>query len=260
MTIEEFDGAVPSSTDPDNFDARADAAWAWLVGVVPQINETVATLNFASTTSTSGSSLSIGTGSKALNTQAGKSFFPGMWVIVSSVGGVTNFMVGQVTAYDSSSGGMDITVHFKNGSGAYSNWIIGIAAARNLETTTDEIILRAANGAGSTNTLVRKYTTIEIATGTSMTYENSASLGASITINESGIYAFTVIDNANFSIRRNSIAYDNSSAASLCLGTGIQNTSTVVVHCVATDVIRVVTSSLSGTTNTEAMFRAKRIL
>lgn len=266
MTIEEFIGTVPSSTDTNNFDARADAAWAWLVSVVPQINDAIELMNLNSLESTSTTSLAIGTGSKSATAQTGKSFYTGMWVIFASAANVANFMVGQVTSYDSGTGALVVTIHFKNGSGTYADWRISIAAARNLEVTDDEIFVRTGNGSGSTNTLVTRFQTAVINSGgTSMTYADSATLGGSITINESGIYSFTArsIAGTEMSITRNATTFSFTAADTLTAGRSTaseSNAVSAVVKCAATDIIRLVTQSTSGSTDTKIFLRAKRIL
>jgi hypothetical protein len=51
-----------------------------------------------------------------------------------------------------------------------------------------KVVVSTGNGLGSTNTTIRRFTTTVINTGTAITYADSATLGASFTINESGIY------------------------------------------------------------------------
>jgi hypothetical protein len=55
--------------------------------------------------------------------------------------------------------------------------------------------LNTANGYGSTNTKIRRFTTTVTNQGTDITYTDSATLGASFTINTSGVYAITWSDN-----------------------------------------------------------------
>lgn len=57
-----------------------------------------------------------------------------------------------------------------------------------------EVVVRTGNGFGSTNTAIRRYTTTERNVGTAITYADSASNGASFTINHDGIYAITMCD------------------------------------------------------------------
>lgn len=54
--------------------------------------------------------------------------------------------------------------------------------------------LHTANGYGSTNTAIRRFTTTVANTGSSITYADSATLGASFTVNTSGVYAISYVD------------------------------------------------------------------
>ena len=51
--------------------------------------------------------------------------------------------------------------------------------------------LNTANGYGSTNTKIRRFTTTILSQGTDITYADSASNGASFTINTAGVYAIS---------------------------------------------------------------------
>jgi hypothetical protein len=57
--------------------------------------------------------------------------------------------------------------------------------------------LHTGNGYGSTNTKIRRFTTTVVNQGTDITYADSASLGASFTINVSGVYAISYTNSAN---------------------------------------------------------------
>ena len=54
--------------------------------------------------------------------------------------------------------------------------------------------LNTANGYGSTNTKIRRFTNTVTNQGTDITYADSATLGASFTINTSGVYAISYSD------------------------------------------------------------------
>lgn len=54
--------------------------------------------------------------------------------------------------------------------------------------------LNTANGNGSTNTKIRRFTNVVTNQGTDITYADSATLGASFTINTNGVYAITFTD------------------------------------------------------------------
>lgn len=57
--------------------------------------------------------------------------------------------------------------------------------------------LNTANGYGSTNTKIRRFTNTVTNQGTDITYADSATLGASFTINTNGVYAISYSDNFN---------------------------------------------------------------
>ena len=66
-------------------------------------------------------------------------------------------------------------------------------------TTTPQSMVRlnTANGYGSTNTVIRRFTNIVTNQGSDITYADSATLGATFTINTDGVYAFNYGDNFN---------------------------------------------------------------
>jgi len=60
-----------------------------------------------------------------------------------------------------------------------------------------EIFLQVGNGTGSTNTKVRRYTDIVVNSGgADLTLAQSSTLGDSITVNTTGVYAISVADTA----------------------------------------------------------------
>ena len=59
-----------------------------------------------------------------------------------------------------------------------------------------EIALHTGNGHGTTNTAIRRFTTALTSTGTAITYADSAALGATLTISETGLYAIYYSDSA----------------------------------------------------------------
>jgi hypothetical protein len=94
-------------------------------------------VNSPGTGGTSTSSVAIGTGSKAFTTQTGKSWFVGQWVIVASnAAPSTNWMVGQITAYDTGTGALTVDVKAINGSGTIASWTISLTGPVALETNT----------------------------------------------------------------------------------------------------------------------------
>ncbi len=61
-------------------------------------------------------------------------------------------------------------------------------------TAMTKIRLNTGNGYGSTNNKIRRFSTTVVNTGTGVTYADSATLGASFTITEAGIYAIHYAD------------------------------------------------------------------
>lgn len=57
--------------------------------------------------------------------------------------------------------------------------------------------LNTANGYGSTNTVIRRFTNVVTDQGTDITYADSATLGATFTINTNGVYAINYNDQFN---------------------------------------------------------------
>jgi len=68
------------------------------------------------------------------------------------------------------------------------------ALAVGSQNPRSEIWLNTGNGMGSTNTKIRRFTNNPKAIGSAITYADSATLGASLTINEDGVYAMGYTD------------------------------------------------------------------
>lgn len=59
---------------------------------------------------------------------------------------------------------------------------------------TSCVSVGTANGHGSTNVRIRRFTTTHLSRGADITYADSATLGATFTINTSGVYAISYVD------------------------------------------------------------------
>ena len=71
----------------------------------------VTAINAAGTIATSNSSLAIGNGTKTLAlTQTGKQFGIGQFVMIARTAAPNTYLHGQITAYDSSTGAMTVTI------------------------------------------------------------------------------------------------------------------------------------------------------
>lgn len=77
-----------------------------------------------------------------------------------------------------------------------------------------EVWLYTANGYGSTNTYIRRWTTVGKNIGSAITYADSAGDGGSFTINEAGLYSITYVDqftsdsNMGISLNSNQLTTD----------------------------------------------------
>ena len=127
MPIEQLD-VVPSRYRPTTFTADMENFLAWMARNVPNYNALEQSLQLVATTGTSTTSLTIGTGSKTLTTQPGKAWAVGAYIYVVSAASVTNIMIGQVTAYNSSTGSLTVNVVTSSGAGTLASWVIGLSA------------------------------------------------------------------------------------------------------------------------------------
>lgn len=122
----------PSRSDaPADFNANADAFLGALPTMQSEINAFITALptavNGIDYNGTSTTSLTVGTGTKSLTTQTGKNFQIGQSVRVASTASPANYMDGQITAYDSSTGAMTVEVASIGGSGTLAAWTISLA-------------------------------------------------------------------------------------------------------------------------------------
>lgn len=124
---------APTRADPASFSARADAFLAALPTLVNELNDFAAGL-LAGFSTTSTTSLTVGTGSKTLTVGTGLAFYIGCNVAISRTSAGATQMFGAVTAYDSATGAMTVSVASSAGSGTYTDWTVNIAA-----TSTPEL-------------------------------------------------------------------------------------------------------------------------
>ena len=73
-----------------------------------------------------------------------------------------------------------------------------------------EIALHTGNGHGTTNTVIRRFTTAMNNTGTAITYADSATLGATLTINETGLYSIYYSDVTGSATRQFGVSVNSS--------------------------------------------------
>ena len=137
-----------------------------------------------------------------------------------------------------------------------------------------ELLLRTANGYGSTNTVIRRWTTAEVNSITaSATYADSAGDGMSVTIITAGLYAISYTDQFNTSATLGvsvnstqlttnitSITDTHNVGASRSVAGNSPGSMSVVLLLSASDVVRTHNSgAISGTETTCEMFRMVRM-
>jgi Collagen triple helix repeat (20 copies) len=82
------------------------------------------------------SSASIGTGSVTLTVQPGLAYVTGVRARFAAYSAQTNWMEGQVTAYDAVAGTLTINAVLTNGTGTFTNWTVGIAGEKGQQGDT----------------------------------------------------------------------------------------------------------------------------
>ena len=88
-------------------------------------------VNAPGTSATSTTSMTISMDAKTLMIQAGKHFVPGQFLVVASAVSPINYMLGQITAYNSTTGQLDLSIYQSGGSGTYASWNVAMSAVSN---------------------------------------------------------------------------------------------------------------------------------
>lgn len=139
----------PSTADPATFDAKADALLAALPGFVNQVNATAVAMNLNSTTDVSASSVAIGLGAKTFVVTTGKSFQPGMYLVIADeLEPSTNSMFGQVENYVDDQ--LEMQVLAIRGSGTKASWVISQSSAGGV--SAQDVQTQAPTAATTTGT------------------------------------------------------------------------------------------------------------
>lgn len=161
--------------------------------------------------------------------------------------------------------GANITI--TNGSGA-----ITIAASGAAGVGDSGIYVDTGNGRGSTNTRVRRFTNSRHASGSDITYADSATLGASATINTAGGYAVTYCDSISSGVSNIAISVNGSAlttnASSITYAQGLRagavvdnatNCVSTTLFCAVNDVIRPQEDANTDGTNQRQIFSVTRM-
>lgn len=96
--------------------------------------------------STSTTSMSIGTGAKTCTVQTAEGWAVGMFITVYRTSDITQFMVGQITAYNTGTGQLDFSVTSgnTNGSGTYTDWTIVVGGRRGVDGSAAGTVFASA--------------------------------------------------------------------------------------------------------------------
>jgi hypothetical protein len=140
MTIPVYSGTVPNPVQSQpEFDSNTQEFIDYMAALAPALNDFAETISSVDTTSTSISSVAIGTGTKNFTVETGKSYFVGMSLKIANT--ATNYMVGDVISYNSGNGALSVNVVAISGTGTYSSWTLTVAVSGVIDTA------QIANGA-----------------------------------------------------------------------------------------------------------------
>lgn len=181
------------------FNSNVNAFMLWAETIPEQVNALIS----GSVSATSTSSVSIGTGAKTFTLEASQSFYPGMLLMCWNA--KTDWMLIRCTSYTSATKSLIGDVVRYKGSGSKSSWTISLhgLSADMPSSLAHRVRLTGGNGAGSTKTRIRRFTTTAINTGTAITYADSATDGASFTINEAHWYGINYQDKSSANVATN---------------------------------------------------------
>lgn len=131
-------------------------ALAQIVAVAAMTNEVASVaVNSPGTSAFTSNSLAIGLGSKSFTIQTGKAFVIGQFVIIASTAGVQNWMGGQVTFYEDTTGIMTVNVTILAGTGTFAAWVVSLSGPtsgsvlENVFTITDGVSVAIDPGNGA---------------------------------------------------------------------------------------------------------------
>lgn len=141
---------APSRTDDSaTFSAKADAFVAALIVMVAELNTALASIpdiaaavNYNTTSNTS---VAIGTGTKTFTVPAGGLLRIGQFVIAASAASPANYIAGQVTSHNTTTGQLQISVTTFGGTGTFSSWVIAPTPSGNI----GNLAAVATTGSGS---------------------------------------------------------------------------------------------------------------
>jgi len=118
----------PSRAEPNDFSTKADAFLGALPTFADECNTVALAMDLNDTSSTSTTSLTVGSGAKSLTVDVSKSFLPGMFIQIAQTSDPENFMNCLVTSYNSGTGALVVDSRYFEGSGTITDWTISFSA------------------------------------------------------------------------------------------------------------------------------------
>lgn len=179
--------AGAGTTDPS-----ADSAnWAALAGGTPSLTRSARTSNTILGTADKGTLIDITSGTFSQTFDAAATLGDGWWCYLrnSGTGVITLDPNGAETIDGVATEPLDpLQTVIVQCDGTALRTIVVSGVGNHV------VRLDAGNGMGSTNTKIRRFTTTTQSVGTAITYADSATAGASFTINETGLYSVSYTD------------------------------------------------------------------
>lgn len=139
-----IDWAAGTKYRAQDFDAEFDNVGNAFELVGAQIDAAALSVTTAGSNTTSTTSNSIGTGSKTWTVETSKSLVVGMHYKMADTASPSNWALGLITAYNSSTGSLTINVSDTSGSGTITAWTGSVSAP-----ITRSVTRRALVGAGT---------------------------------------------------------------------------------------------------------------
>lgn len=178
------------SQEPEVFVPAVDNLFIALPAICAAIDATAIAFNLNSVSDTSPSTVTVDVGIRTFAVSAGKSWLPSMDLKIASAENPTTVWLNAVVdSYTGNSLVVNVLQYAGTKEASVTDWIITITAPPQIEYENSKIVVKSSPGLGSTNTKIRRFTTVETNTLTNdITYADTAASGASFTVVREGWY------------------------------------------------------------------------